>query len=137
AHRLPETMALHATHLCTSGGSAHGRPGRNQGALLSQHERAQSQPDRAKRAAAGLSAALSLFLGAAQASSDPFADLTDVWGAAIGPIMRLDRSPYRGAGTRRDFIPMYLYEGDLVSLRSNSVGLKFGPSRERRIELFL
>ena len=51
--------------------------------------------------------------------------------------MRLDRSPYRGAGTRRDFIPMYLYEGDLVSLRSNSVGLKFGPSRERRIELFL
>jgi outer membrane protein len=51
--------------------------------------------------------------------------------------MRLDRSPYRGAGTRRDFIPMYIYEGDLVSLRSNSVGLKFGPSRERRIELFL
>ncbi|HEX6265905.1 MAG TPA: MipA/OmpV family protein, partial [Burkholderiales bacterium] len=51
--------------------------------------------------------------------------------------MRLDRSPYRDAGTRRDFIPMYMYEGDLVFLRSNSVGLKLGPSRERRIELFL
>jgi outer membrane protein len=32
---------------------------------------------------------------------------------------------------------MYMYEGDLVFLRSNSVGLKLGPSRERRIELFL
>jgi len=38
---------------------------------------------------------------------------------------------------RRDFIPMYMYEGNLVFLRSNSVGLKFGPSRERRLELFL
>ena len=51
--------------------------------------------------------------------------------------MRLERSPYREDGNRRDFIPMYMYEGDLVYLRSTSVGLKFGPSRERRIELFL
>ena len=51
--------------------------------------------------------------------------------------MGLERSPYRDAGNRRDFIPMYMYEGNVVFLRSNSVGLKFGPSRERRLELFL
>ncbi len=55
----------------------------------------------------------------------------------MGAIVRMERSPYAGAGNRRDFIPMYMYEGDLVFLRSNSVGLKFGPSRERRIEVFL
>lgn len=52
-------------------------------------------------------------------------------------MVRVEPSPYRGAGNRRDFIPMYMYEGDLVFLRSNSVGLKLGPSRERRLELFL
>ena len=52
-------------------------------------------------------------------------------------IVRVERSPYVDAGNRRDFIPMYMYEGDRVFLRSNSVGLKFGPSRERRVELFL
>ena len=52
-------------------------------------------------------------------------------------MLRFERSPYVDAGTRRDFIPMYMYEGSLVFLRSNSVGLKFGPRRERRVELFL
>ena len=52
-------------------------------------------------------------------------------------IVRVERSPYVDAGNRRDFIPMSMYEGDRVFLRSNSVGLKFGPSRERRVELFL
>jgi outer membrane protein len=52
-------------------------------------------------------------------------------------VLRFERSPYLDAGTRRDFIPMYMYEGSLVFLRSNSVGLKFGPRRERRVELFL
>ncbi|MGH8668791.1 MAG: MipA/OmpV family protein [Burkholderiales bacterium] len=51
--------------------------------------------------------------------------------------MRIERSVYRGESTRRDFVPMYMYEGDLVFLRSNSIGLKFGASAERRIELFL
>ena len=51
-------------------------------------------------------------------------------------MVRSANFPYRDAGTRRDFIPMYMYEGDLVFLRSNSVGLKFGPSPERRVELF-
>jgi outer membrane protein len=52
-------------------------------------------------------------------------------------VVRVERSPYVGAGNRRDFIPMYAYEGDRVFLRSTSVGLKFGPSRDRRVELFL
>jgi outer membrane protein len=56
---------------------------------------------------------------------------------AIGPVARIERSPYRGGGTRRDFLPMYLYEGKRVSLRSNSVGLKLGGSAALRGELFL
>ncbi|HEX2197748.1 MAG TPA: MipA/OmpV family protein [Burkholderiales bacterium] len=54
----------------------------------------------------------------------------------MGAVVRMERSPYRGAGNRRDFIPMYLYEGDLVFLRSNSVGLKLEPSGVGRVELF-
>ena len=34
--------------------------------------------------------------------------------------MRLERSPYREDGNRRDFIPMYMYEGDLVYLRTTA-----------------
>jgi outer membrane protein len=49
----------------------------------------------------------------------------------------MEPSLYRDVGNRRDFIPMYMYEGDPVFLRSNSVGLKFGPSPERRLQFFL
>jgi outer membrane protein len=38
---------------------------------------------------------------------------------------------------RRDLLPVYLYEGERIYLRSNSIGLKLGPSEARRIELFV
>jgi len=56
---------------------------------------------------------------------------------AIGAVTRIERSPYVGAGTRFDFVPLYLYEGERVYLRSPSVGLKFGASEARRFEVFL
>ena len=34
-------------------------------------------------------------------------------------------------------MPLYLYEGERVYLRSPSVGIKFGPSEARRLEVFL
>jgi outer membrane protein len=58
-------------------------------------------------------------------------------GVGIGVASRLERSPYRGAGDRYDFLPLYLYEGSRVYLRSQSVGLKLGATEARRFELFL
>ena len=56
---------------------------------------------------------------------------------AIGVVPRIERSPYRHAGTRHDLLPLYLYEGKRVYLHTHSVGLKLGPSQARRFELFL
>ena len=56
---------------------------------------------------------------------------------ALGAAGRVERSPLRGAGTRRDFLPLYLYEHEGGYLRSNSIGLKFGASPARRVEVFL
>ena len=56
---------------------------------------------------------------------------------ALGAAGRVERSPLRGAGTRRDFLPLYLYEHEGGYLRSNSIGLKFGASPARRLEVFL
>jgi MipA family protein len=56
---------------------------------------------------------------------------------ALGAAVRIERSPLRGAGRRRDFLPLYLYERERFYLRSNSIGLKFGDAPSRRVEVFL
>ncbi len=56
---------------------------------------------------------------------------------AIGIVSRIERSPYRDAGTRHDLLPLYLYEGKRVYLHSHSVGLKLGSPEARRFEVFL
>ncbi|HEX7248978.1 MAG TPA: MipA/OmpV family protein [Burkholderiales bacterium] len=73
----------------------------------------------------GLSLAAGLLLGAPQArgNSDPFAGVEEK-GTGIGAMYRWERSPYKGAGARPDFMPLYLYEGEHLYLHSNSVGLK-------------
>jgi outer membrane protein len=74
----------------------------------------------------------------AAASSDPFSGVAAPGGVGISPAWRIERSPYRGAGTRNDFLPLYLYEGDRFYLHSNSIGLRFGSiGVEPRYELFL
>lgn len=84
-----------------------------------------------------IAALLALFCATARASSDPLSGVATAGGVAIGIMPRIERSPYRGAGIRHDFVPVYLYEGERAYLHSLSVGLKFGPSEARRFDLFL
>jgi len=51
--------------------------------------------------------------------------------------LRAERWPYRDAGTRHDFVPLYLYEGRRLYLHPTSVGLKLGSSEARRFDVFL
>jgi outer membrane protein len=84
--------------------------------------------------------ALALILlsaGAANASSDPLTGLAAPDSVAVGLMPRIERSPYRSAGVRHDFVPVYLYEGDRAYLHSHSLGLKFGRSEARRFDVFL
>lgn len=90
-----------------------------------------------KRTSAGLSLVFALLQGAALASSDPYADLAEPEGLRIGVETRLHRSPYRGGGTRFDFQPLYLYEGDRTYIRSHSIGFKFRATEALRYEVFL
>src|SRR5215212_8829935 len=74
----------------------------------------------------------------ARANSDPFTGIAAEGGAGIGAFSRTVRSPYRGAGTQHDFLPMYLYEGDRLYFHSHSIGLKFGHvATEPRFDIFL
>jgi MipA family protein len=81
--------------------------------------------------------ALALLSASAKASSDPLTGLAAPDSVAIGLMPRIERSPYRAAGTRHDFVPLYLYEGERAYLHSHSVGLKFGRSEARRFDIFL
>src|SRR5712671_793434 len=74
----------------------------------------------------------------ARANSDPFTGIAAPGGAGIGAFSRSQRSPYRGAGTQHDFLPMYLYEGERLYFHSHSIGLKFGTTgTEPRYDVFL
>jgi outer membrane protein len=73
----------------------------------------------------------------ASANSDPFAGVEEQ-GIGIGGLYRWERSPYKGAGTRPDFLPLYLYEGEHLFVHSNSVGLKVpAGSSGLRFDAFL
>jgi MipA family protein len=80
---------------------------------------------------------LALASSCAFASSDPFSGIAAEDGVAIGAGVRGERSPYRDAGTRHDFLPIYLYEGRRFYLHPTRVGLKLGPSEARRLDFFL
>jgi outer membrane protein len=88
---------------------------------------------------AGLLLLLILPLETLRANSDPFTGVAAPGGsAAIGAALRFETSPYRGAGTRRDFLPLYIYEGNRLYLHSHSIGLRFGDVQtEPRFDVFL
>jgi outer membrane protein len=75
------------------------------------------------QACAGLLGALVAFTAAA--SSDPFVDLLEPGGAAVGFTWRHERSTYRGADNALDSLPLYLYEGERGYLHGTTAGLKF------------
>jgi outer membrane protein len=75
------------------------------------------------QACAGLLGALVAV--AAAASSEPFVDLLEPGGAAVGFTWRHERSTYREADNALDSLPLYLYEGEHAYLHGTTAGLKF------------
>lgn len=58
-------------------------------------------------------------------------------GAGFGVLVSSERSPYRGEGYRRDLLPVYLYEGERVFLRTDRLGLKFTPGDGQELDVYL
>lgn len=91
-------------------------------------------------ATAALALCLSVFSVGAAASDDPAIVApvaAEPSAAGLGIATRVQRSLYRGGGTRNDLFPLYLYEGKRVFLQSNRLGLKLDETPDRRFELFL
>ena len=66
------------------------------------------------------------------ASSDPFIDVLQPGGAAVGYVLRWQHSIYRGAEGGADQTALYLYEGEYGYLHATRIGLKQQPSRLRK-----
>lgn len=89
--------------------------------------------------------ALGLSIGAGQALAAAVDDTPIVaatmpvatGGAGLGLATRFERSPYRGGGTRNDFVPIYLYEGKRVFLEAYRVGLKLNETPDSRFDVFV
>jgi outer membrane protein len=77
--------------------------------------------------------------GTAAANDDPLSFLLDAPGSAgLGAVSLFSESPYVGGGTRKDLLPLYLYEGERFFLRSNRAGVKlWKPDDAQRLELFV
>lgn len=92
-----------------------------------------------RRALGALLALYVLSLAApASASHDLLEDLLpETGGAALGAVVRVQESPYRDGGMRYDFLPLYLYEGEHIYLRSYRLGLKFDFGGSQRADVFI
>jgi MipA family protein len=84
----------------------------------------------------GICAALSLFACAAAASSDPLIGLLPPGDAGAGLQLRYQPSPYRGADTSSDFLPLVVYDSEHLYLESYRAGLKLERAGWRN-ELFI
>jgi MipA family protein len=72
----------------------------------------------------------------ASAQSDPFIDALPIGGAAVGYLLRFERSTYRGAESGADQLALYLYEGEHAYLHGTRLGLKFSAN-DWRFDTFL
>ena len=76
-------------------------------------------------AAALLAGAFASSAARATGGVEPLTDILNGAGSAgLGFVTRVEASPYLGAGTRYDLLPLYLYEGGRVFLHANRAGLK-------------
>ena len=97
----------------------------------------------AVRATAALALCLSFFSGGTAAAAgvdSPILAATipeGTGGAGLGFAMRFENSPYRGGGTRNDFVPIYMYEGKRVFLEAYRIGLKLSDKPDSRFDVFL
>lgn len=74
----------------------------------------------------------------AQSDTDHIADLLDMPGSAgLGFISRIEQSPYLDAGYRRDFLPLYLYEGERFFINADRAGIKLVNTDEHRLYGFV
>ena len=79
------------------------------------------------------------------ANADGLEPLTAIFNtpgsAGLGAAVRATASPYRGAGTRYDLVPLYLYEGERLFLHANRAGVKLfatGTDNDsQRFDLFV
>lgn len=72
------------------------------------------------------------------AEGPPLVDLISAQnGAGAGFALRSERSLYRGAGWRNDFLLIYLYEGRHFFLEAYRVGIKLEPDDAHRFDVFL
>ena len=81
-----------------------------------------------------------LTVWSAQASgiNEPPTDVLPAPGSvALGASMQIESSPYKGAATRADLLPLYLYEGERAFLRSGRAGLKLLDNPEHRLNFFV
>jgi MipA family protein len=82
--------------------------------------------------------ALGVIPRVACATSDPLIGLLAAeGGAGLGLVTRFEQSPYRGAGTRNDLVPLYLYEGEKFYLHAYRLGWKFDDQPNSRFDVFL
>jgi outer membrane protein len=71
-------------------------------------------------------------------NTEPLTDILSTPGSAgLGLVTRIERSPYKDAGTRYDLLPLYLYEGERLFLHANRGGVKLLNGSERRLDLFV
>lgn len=79
-----------------------------------------------------------LYLPSAGATGDVLMGLLNGTGnAGLGISTRVEQSLYRDAGTRNDFLPLYLYEGKHFYLHAYRFGLKLGDQTNNRFDVFL
>lgn len=57
--------------------------------------------------------------------------------AGLGFVFRTESSPYLGADTRDDFLPLYLYEGERFFLRANEAGMRVWRDDTMGVEAFV
>lgn len=75
---------------------------------------------------------------AASADIDALVDILGEPGSAgLGLLTRAQPSPYRGAGDRFDFVPLYLYEGERIFLHATRAGIKLINHADDRLDLVL
>ncbi|MEO7885966.1 MAG: MipA/OmpV family protein, partial [Polaromonas sp.] len=71
-------------------------------------------------------------------NTEPLTDILSTPGSAgLGFVTRIERSPYKDAGTRYDLLPLYLYEGERLFLHANRGGVKLLNGNEQRLDLFI
>ena len=93
---------------------------------------------RLPRTTAVVAALLLCSAASATVESDGSTEVLSTPGSmGLGANLRLSTSPYRDVGTYLDLMPLYLYEGERVYLRSSRIGLKLLAGPVHRFDVLI